>query len=772
MIRKLVAACAILLTVALQPVITEASMSSGQGQSSRYIVRLADEINPTDFLASRGDNISDRIIYTEAINGFVGTMTSSQAVTLRSSRDVISVEPDYQIQTATTQTVGVPGYLLGKLPWGLDRIDQRATIGDDSYTYGTDGTGVTAYVIDTGIRATHEQFGSPSRVVGGWSWMANASNIPVTACTPSPLTPPAINPSDFDVYTPTDVGLTDNHGHGTHIAGTIGGVETGVAKGATMVAVRALNSCGLATAAIILQAIEWVIANHVSGPAVANMSFGVTTEVRMTTLEVAVLNMIADGITVVAAVGNEALTACNVLPASVAGVISVAASDQDDKEAFFSNYGTCVDIFAPGVSILSASKGSNVAYAENSGTSMAAPHVVGVVARYLQGNPIATPQQVWDWMSANATYCSVTNYSQTRLNNSLSRLIQMDAAPGLPCEPQNVTLSVEGVEAVFNWTQPPGSNGSPLIESSVTLSAEIPKCVTTLTTCTFSGLVKGFEYSAVLVSKNSIGESKKVTLKFTPPGISAPTVPQTVAAVAAEKSATVSWTAPLSINGSPISAYTVTLTPGGATCSTLELSCIFTGLLGGTEYTASVTATNAAGASVVATATVIPTAQPAAITKIRTVLGNQSIEIALIDGNTSETVYTASTQGGKSCVLDTILMLCKIKGLKNGKSYVFTLNGATSTVTVLSMFVTDSLVVGGIQEKITSMKRAKTNKLTQVITTQSTGKKTWKVIKGGCSLTATMLKASAKAGVCKLRVAVAKTSKFPQMQKTWAIAIE
>ena len=186
MIRKLVAACAILLTVALQPVITQALMSSDQSQSGRYIVRLAYEINPTDFLASRGDNISDRIIYTEAINGFVGTMTSSQAVTLRSSRDVISVEPDYQIQTSATQTVGVPGILDGKLPWGLDRIDQRSTIGDNSYTYGTDGTGVTAYVIDTGIRATHEQFGSPSRVVGGWSWMANASNIPVTACTPSP----------------------------------------------------------------------------------------------------------------------------------------------------------------------------------------------------------------------------------------------------------------------------------------------------------------------------------------------------------------------------------------------------------------------------------------------------------------------------------------------------------------------------------------------------------------------------------------------------------
>ena len=173
MIRRLVAACTILLTVALQPVVTQASMSSDQSQSGRYIVRLAEEINPTDFLETRGDNISDRIIYTEAINGFVGTMTSSQAVTLRSSRDIISVEPDYQIQTSTTQTVGIPGILGGKLPWGLDRIDQRATIGDNSYTYGTDGTGVTTYVIDTGIRATHEQFSSPSHAVGGWSWMAS-----------------------------------------------------------------------------------------------------------------------------------------------------------------------------------------------------------------------------------------------------------------------------------------------------------------------------------------------------------------------------------------------------------------------------------------------------------------------------------------------------------------------------------------------------------------------------------------------------------------------
>jgi subtilisin family serine protease len=774
MIRRLVAACAILLTVALQPVITQASMSSDQSQSGRYIVRLADEINPTDFLATRGSNISDRVIYTEAINGFVGTMTSSQAITLRSSRDVVSVEPDYQIQTSATQTVGVPGILDGKLPWGLDRIDQRATIGNNSYTYGTDGTGVTAYVIDTGIRATHEQFGSPSRVVGGWSWMANASNIPVTACTPATGVSPSIDAGTFDVYTPSDVGLTDNHGHGTHIAGTIGGVETGVAKRATMVAVRALNSCGLATAAIILQAIEWVIANHVSGPAVANMSFGVTTENRMTTLEVAVLNMITDGITVVAAAGNEALTTCNVIPASVAGVISVAASDQDDKEAFFSNYGTCVDIFAPGVSILSAYKGSNVSYAANSGTSMAAPHVVGVVARLLDCDPTLTPSEVWTRLSSRATLSAVTYQSPAHSPASPNVLLYASAPSSAeaPCRPR-ISTPVPAAKAVtISWPVSADNNGSPITAYTVTLAPGGATCSTPELVCSFANLDGGVNYTYSLVATNAVGTSTVLAGSFVPLGISAPTVPQTVAAVAAEKSATVSWTAPLSVNGSPITAYTVTLTPGDATCSTLELSCVFTGLLAGTTYTASVTATNAAGVGVIATATVIPTAQPAAITKIRTVLGNQSIEIALVDGNTSETVYTASTQGGKSCVLDTILMSCKIKGLKNGKSYIFTVNGATSTVAVLSMFVTDSLVVGGIQEKITSMKRAKTSKLTQVITTQSTGKKTWKVIKGGCSLTATMLKASAKAAVCKLRVAVAKTSTFPQMQKTWAITIQ
>lgn len=777
MIRKLVAACAILLTVALQPVVTQASMSSGQSQSGRYIVRLEDEINPTDFLATRGSSIADRIIYTEAINGFVGTMTSSQATTLRSSRGVISVEPDYQIQTSATQTVGITGILGGKVPWGLDRIDQRATIGDNSYTYGTDGTGVTAYVIDTGIRATHEQFASPSRVVGGWSWMANASNIPATACTPSTA---AVAPSVFDVYSPSDVGLTDNHGHGTHIAGTIGGVATGVAKGATMVAVRALNSCGLATAAIGLQAIEWVIANHVSGPAVANMSFGVAKPGGpMTSFEAAVLNMIADGITVVAAAGNGdqngvAADACSVLPASVAGVISVAASDQDDKEASFSNYGTCVDIFAPGVSILSASNSSNVAYALRSGTSMAVPHVVGVVARLLDCVPTLTPSEVGTRLSSRTTLSAVTYQSPAHSPASPNVLLYASAPSSAeaPCRPR-ISTPVPAAKAVtISWPVSADNNGSPITAYTVTLAPGGATCSTLELSCSFTNLDGGVGYTYTLVATNVVGASTVLAGSFVPLGISAPTVPQTVAAVATEKSATVSWTAPLSVNGSPISAYTVTLAPGGATCSTLELSCIFTGLLGGTEYTASVTATNAAGASVVATATVIPTAQPAAITKVRTLLGNQSIEIALVDGNTSETVYTASTQGGKSCVLDPILMSCKIKGLKNGKSYVFTIDGATSTVTMLLMFVTDSLVVGGIQEKITSMKRAKTNKLTQVITTQSTGKKTWRVIKGGCSLTATMLKASAKAGVCKLRVAVAKTSKFPQMQKTWVIAIE
>ena len=769
MIRKLLAVWTFLLVAAWQPVIIQASISSGQSKSGRYIVQLADEINPTDFLATRGSGISDRIFYTEAINGFVGTMTSALAVTLGSSTGVLSVEPDYQIQTSTTQTVGIPGILEGKVPWGLDRIDQRATIGDNSYTYGTDGTGVTAYVIDTGIRATHEQFASPSHVVGGWSWMATASNFPVTACTPPSVG--AIAPGVFDVYTPSDVGLSDNHGHGTHIAGTIGGATTGIAKGATMVAVRVLNSCGLATAAIALQGIEWVIANHVSGPAVANLSFGVTRPLApMTTLEAAVINMIADGITVVGAAGNGdqngvGVDACSVLPASATGVISVAASEVDDEEAVFSNYGTCVDIFAPGASILSASNSSDDAYALRSGTSMAAPHVAGVVARLLDCVPTLMPSEVWTRLSNRSTLSAIRYLSPAHSPSSPNVLLYASApsAAEVPCPPR-IASPVPAARAVtISWLASADNNGSPITAYTVTLTPSGATCSTLELVCSFANLDGGANYTYALVATNAVGASTVLAGSFVPLGISAPTAPQTVVALAGEKSATVSWIAPLSVNGSPITAYTVTLSPGDATCSTLELSCVFTGLLAGTTYTASVTATNAAGAGVAATAK---------FTKVRTVLGNQSIEIALVDGNTSETVYTASTQGGKSCILDTILMSCKIKGLKNGKSYILTVDGATSTVTVLSMFVTDSLVVGGIQEKITSMKRAKTSKLTQVVTTQSTGKKIWKVIKGGCSLTETMLKASAKAGVCKLRVAVAKTSKFPRMQKTWAITIK
>ncbi len=689
--RRAFGVFAILLAMVCQPVISEASMLPNSNKNSRYIVQLVDGTNPTDFLAGLSDSISEIHVHTEAINGFTGRMTTLQAKLLRSSLNVVSVESDYIIQTSATQTAGPVGIGSGTVPWGLDRLDQRTKTLDNSYTYGTDGTRVTAYVIDTGIRATHQEFGTPSRVVGGWSYLSNASNFPSISCTPAAGALVPVAPSNFDVYTPADVGLTDNHGHGTHIAGTIGGATTGIAKNVTMVAVRALNSCGSTSAAVGLQAIEWVIANHVSGPAVANMSFGLTG--TSSSLTNAVLNLIADGVTVVAAAGNGSngvpADACSVLPASATDVISVAASDIDDKETSFTNYGSCVDIFAPGHQILSASHitssniFSDVDYSFSSGTSMAAPHVTGVVARLLDCVSTLTPAEVWLRLKSRAT------------------------------------------PLVMTYVSPLHSPASP----DVFLYASLP----------------------------AIAE--------------APCSPRTVSATPEPRAVTISWPASVEDNGSSITAYTVALTPGGQTCSTLELSCSFAGLQAGTTYTVTVTATNAAGASMAVTTTAIPTGQPAALTKISTSLGNQWIKITLVDGDTTDTVYTASTRGGKACIIRRVTKSCRIKDLKNGSSYAVTVSGATSTATVPSMLTVRSLIVGGIQQKVSKIKRGKTLKLAQVMTTQSTGKKSWKITKGTCSITTTILRASPKSGVCRLRVTVAKTSKFPSMVSVLAFDV-
>jgi len=295
--------------------------------------------------------------YTAALSGFHAAMTRTQARRLAAHPAVRTVEQDAEVTGDGMQTGPA---------WGLDRIDQAALPLSKSYTYRS-AAGVTAYVLDTGIRTTSTDFGGRAR--DGYDAIDN------------------------------DGKAQDCNGHGTHVAGTIGGTRYGVAKDVQLVGVRVLDCSGSGSYSAIIKGIDWVTKNAVK-PAVANMSLGGTTS---STLNTAVQKSIAAGIVYAVAAGNDDRDACKQSPASQPDAITVAATDNTDTRASFSNYGTCVDIFAPGVKIVSTSSGSDTATATMSGTSMASPHVAGAAALALGANPSLTPKQVRDALVANAS---------------------------------------------------------------------------------------------------------------------------------------------------------------------------------------------------------------------------------------------------------------------------------------------------------------------------------------------------------------------------------
>jgi hypothetical protein len=268
----------------------------------------------------------------------------------------------------------VPAGTQGCAPWGLDRLDSHSLPLDTQFTPAGAGSGVKAYIVDTGVRTSHSEF--TGRTVTGYSAIGG---------------------------TPEDC-----HGHGTHVAGTVAGTTYGVAKLATIVPVRVLDCSGSGSTSGVVDGINWAIGDHVAGtPAVMNLSLGGGAS---KTMDDAVAAAVADGITVVVAAGNSTADACYYSPAREPSAITVAASDQSDNIAYFSNFGSCVDIFGPGVTILSAGITTDTAAATMSGTSMAAPHVAGVAATYLGLNNSATPAQV---TTALTTYSSINRIVDT-----------------------------------------------------------------------------------------------------------------------------------------------------------------------------------------------------------------------------------------------------------------------------------------------------------------------------------------------------------------------
>jgi subtilisin family serine protease len=305
-------------------------------------------------------------VFEHALRGFAARMTAAQAAALADDPRVDYVEEDGAVRLDTTQTDAT---------WGLDRIDQRSLPLSTTFSYSNTGLGVTAYVIDTGIRFTHSEFGGRAT-------------------------------SGFDAV---DGGSADDcNGHGTHVSGTVGGATYGVAKEVSLVAVRVLNCLGAGSNAKVIAGIDWVTGDHEARatPAVANMSLGSTS--TSDAMDAAVRNSIASGVSYSLAAGNGNLIgipqdACTTSPARVTEAMTVSATNKQDKKPFWANFGDCVDWFAPGVGITSAWKTSDTATATLTGTSMAAPHTTGVAALYLQSHPTATPAEVRDALFANTT---------------------------------------------------------------------------------------------------------------------------------------------------------------------------------------------------------------------------------------------------------------------------------------------------------------------------------------------------------------------------------
>ncbi|MGP4049433.1 S8 family peptidase [Streptomyces sp. 2A115] len=304
--------------------------------------------------------------YRKALNGYAVEATASEAKRFAADPAVASVVQNRVFTIAATQP--------NPPSWGLDRIDQAALPLNQSYTYDdTAGEGVTAYIIDTGVRITHTDFGG--RASYGYDAVDN------------------------------DNTAQDGHGHGTHVAGTVGGTAYGVAKKAKIVGVRVLNNSGSGTTAQVVAGIDWVTTNAVK-PAVANMSLGGTVD---TAIDTAVRNSIASGVTYAVAAGNETVNANTRSPARVTEAITVGATTNTDAKASYSNFGAVLDLFAPGSSITSAWGTGDTATNTISGTSMATPHVAGAAALYLADNPTATPAAVQTALVNSATTGVVTS---------------------------------------------------------------------------------------------------------------------------------------------------------------------------------------------------------------------------------------------------------------------------------------------------------------------------------------------------------------------------
>ena len=417
---------------------TAANCTASGSSDANYIVvfsKSANVVAKARTESNRGNSVSRT--YSSAVKAFAATLDASDVKRLCSDPAVQSITPDIRVS-------------ISQYSWGTDRIDQSALPLNGSYSTSLTGAGVTAYVIDTGVYAAHSEFGG--RVSTGYTAIADGN------------------------------GSNDCNGHGTHVSGTIGGATIGVARSVSIVPVRVLDCTGSGSMSQVLAGINWMVADHQPGvPAVANLSLGGS---YYAPLNAAIDGAVADGITVVVAAGNSNADACATSPASAASAITVAASGGTgsdpalyDQRASFSNYGSCVDVFAPGVRIVSSYYTSPNTYAYMSGTSMASPHVAGIAALYLQANGFTAPATVASAIVSGGAQGVISDPAGSP--NVLATIVNID--PGstttTTTAPTTTTTSTTTTS-----TLPPTTTTTSTTTTSTTTTTTLPPTTTTTST--------------------------------------------------------------------------------------------------------------------------------------------------------------------------------------------------------------------------------------------------------------------------------------------------
>ena len=572
--RFLVSALTATLFVSL-PAANMASADQDESEGSYLVVmRSSDDLDEEEAEISRSGGRTEKR-FSRAINALSVKVKHSEAGRIRNNPKVLFVELDQPMYALDTQSPSPS--------WGLDRIDQRALPLNSTFTASAKGSGVNAYIVDTGISSTHIDF--TGRMSTGFSSITDGN------------------------------GTNDCNGHGTHVAGTTAGTTYGIAKSATLIPVRVLDCIGSGTTSGVIAGLDWIVGHHTAGtPAVANMSLG---GLASAALDAAVQNVINDGVVMAVAAGNDGLNACNYSPARAANAITVGSTTTADARSTFSNTGTCVDIFAPGSSITSAWIGNTTAISTISGTSMAAPHVAGVAAVLIGRFPTSTPAQIATMLRTSATPNVVTSAG----TGSPNYLLYLDPVGGpivapppptpvAPSAPTGIAITTGSGQISVRFTA--GSAGtSPITSYKYSVDGgtnwATRQTGTTASPLVITGLTNGSTYLVSIRAVSVVGDGVASTSVSTtiPVAATAPTAPAIgVASANAGRTATVRWT--LGANGgSAITSHVVTaylngsgtaarsVTVNGATAVTATV----TGLTNGGSYTFKVLARNAIGSS-------------------------------------------------------------------------------------------------------------------------------------------------------------------------------